>query len=105
MLRYLALAVAQTPQTINRSEVCQRAGFEDIGADASAPDFFAGVLQLQLHFAQRLLAFGYRADSVIEERDLDIGQALNCRINRIDRAIADRGILHRLSGAVAQRDG
>src|SRR5439155_20092149 len=89
---------------VDRSDVCEGAGFEDVGAQTSPADFSSAVFQLDLHFAQGVLPFRYRANAVVAERDFDAGQALDGAVDRVDGTVADAGILDLLAAGILERD-
>src|SRR5438046_1049460 len=89
MLSDKLFAAAHAPQAIDAGQIRERAGFEDIGGKPSAADLFAGMFQLDLHFAEGFLAFSDGADAVIGQGDRDSGETLDGGVNRVNRAVAD----------------
>ena len=76
-------------QPINRRDVCHRRRFKDVCAQTPAADLSPAVLKFDLHLAHRIAAFGNRADAVIAEIALDAGEALDGRIDGVNRAVAE----------------
>src|SRR5439155_12279877 len=74
-------------------------------AQAAAADFSAGVFQLDLHFAHGFFAFGHSANSVVGETRFDLGQLLDCTVNRIDGAVADGNSLADIAVSIFECDG
>jgi len=65
VLRHQLLPVALAAQPVDRGDIRQGAGFQDVGAEAAAADLSAIGFQLNMRFAQRFLSLGDRADAVI----------------------------------------
>src|SRR5262249_59867071 len=74
-----------------------RAGLDDVGRRALARHERAVEVDLDGHFAERVLARGGRANRVILEPAFQPRDRIDGRQRGVDRAVADAGILVRLA--------
>ncbi len=63
MRAHEALALGDAAEAVDAGEVGSGAGFEDVGAEAAASDFLGGVVELDVDFAEGLLALGDGTDA------------------------------------------
>src|SRR5688572_236501 len=83
LLGHELLAVVHGAEAVDGGQVGEGGGLEDVGGEAAAADFPAGMLQLNLYLAQRLLALGDGADAVVAELDGDAGEALDSAVDGV----------------------
>ena len=76
---------------VERVQVGERAGFDNVGARAFTGHDAAGEIDANTDFTDGILAFGDAADVEIHEATLGAGNAVHRLEHRINRAIASAG--------------
>src|SRR5437762_11711612 len=102
VLRHKLFAVGKTAKPVDGRQVSFGAGFEDIRADPAAAHLLPVVVELDVHFALRVLPLTDGADAIVGQAGTNAGETLDRGVNCIDRPVADAGVANAFAVAVAQ---